>query len=115
MAKIEFVALGGGGGVGGVVDPDGRPFHVGLGVGVHNRELGPAELLEDRGRELDPALAILPDACLRSRARQQNADLQRPTLGASEVERRGRGKQAGGARAAGEAAAAAGWVSWRRG
>jgi len=91
--------------------PRPRHLHVGLGVGVHDRELGQTELLEDRGCKLDPALAILPDACLRSRARQQHADLQRPTLGACEVERRGRGKQSRGARAGGEGAAGdgAGW------
>ena len=103
--------------LGAVVDqllgPRPRNLHVGLSVGVHDRELGQDELLEDRGRELDPALAILPDACLRSRARQQNADLQRPTLGASEVERRGRSKQSGGARAGGEAASGDG-LGWRR-
>src|SRR5262249_53187301 len=80
----------------------------GLGVGVHDRELGQAELLEDRGRKLDPALAILPDAGLRSRARQQNADLQRATLRAREVERRARGEQSSRPRAGGEGAAAGG-------
>ena len=57
-----------------------RHLDVGLGVGVHDRELGQAEILEDRRRDLDAALAVLPDAGLRARARQQHADLQRPAL-----------------------------------
>src|SRR5262249_61884407 len=66
---------------------------------------GQAEIVEARRRKLDPALAILADAGLRSRARQQNADLQRATLRAREVERRARGEQSNHARAGGEAAA----------
>ena len=40
-------------------------------------------------RQLDAALTILPDARLGSRARQQNADLERSTLCTREVARRG--------------------------
>ena len=82
-----------------------RHLHVGLGVGIHDRELGQAELLEDARRDLDAALAVLADAGLRARARQQHADLQRPALRASDVERRGAGEQSGGADTGGEAAA----------
>ena len=74
-----------------------RDLHVGLGVGVHDRELGQAELLEDRRRDLDAALAVLADARLRARARQQDADLERAALRAQDVERRGAREQSGGA------------------
>ena len=57
-----------------------RDLDVGLGVGIHDRELGQAEVLEDRRRDLDAALAVLADAGLRARARQQHADLQRRAL-----------------------------------
>ena len=41
-----------------------RHLDVGLGVGVHDREIGQAEVLEDRRRDVDAALAVLPDAGL---------------------------------------------------
>src|SRR5262252_1316885 len=43
-----------------------RPRHldVGLGVGVHDRQLRQPQFLEDRRRQFDTALAILPDAGL---------------------------------------------------
>ena len=84
--------------------PRSRHLHVGFGIGVHDSELGKAELLEDRRRQLDAALTILPDARLGSRARQQNADLERSTLCTREVARRG-GEQSGGPGAYGKAAA----------
>ena len=56
-------------------------------------------------REIDAALAVLPDAGLRAGRRQQDADLERAALRARDVERRGAGEQTGGARAGGEAAA----------
>src|SRR5262249_56987507 len=94
------------------LSPRPRHLHVGLGIGVHDRELGQAELLEDRWRELDPALAILPDTGLCSRPWQQNADLQRSTLCAREVERRARGEQSSSPRAGREAAAGGAGGSW---
>ena len=58
-----------------------RGVDVRFGVGVHDRELGQAQRLQDRGRDVDAALAVLADAGLQARARQQHADLQRPRPG----------------------------------
>ena len=68
-------------------------------------ELGQAEVLEDAGGDLDAALAILADAGLHARARQQHADLQLGALRAHDIERRGAGDEARGAEPGGEAAA----------
>src|SRR5262249_50504169 len=92
--------------------PRPRYLHVGLGVGLHDRELRQAEALENAGRNLHTTVAVLPDAGLSARERQQNADLERSTLRACEIDRRRRGKQSGGACAGGKAAAGDG-VDWR--
>src|SRR5262249_23498533 len=73
-----------------------RHLHVGLGVGVHDRKLGQSKLLEDRRRQLDPALTVLTDPRLGARARQKNADLQRSTLRTREVDRRAAGDEQSG-------------------
>ena len=67
-------------------------------------ELGQTELLEDGRRDLDPALAILPDAGLGARAGQEHTHLQGPGLCADDLPRRRR-KDAGDARTQGKAAA----------
>src|SRR5262249_5579489 len=82
-----------------------RDLHVGLGVGVHDRQFRHADLLEDGGRELDAALAVLTDARLRAGARQQYADLQRGALRAQDGEWRRAGEQAGSGGGCCEAAA----------
>src|SRR5215468_4463519 len=46
-----------------------RDLDVGLGVGVGDRKLGQTETLEDRRGDINAALAVLTDACLRARAR----------------------------------------------
>ena len=74
-----------------------RDLDVGLGVGVHDGEVGQAEVLEDAGGDVDAALAVLADAGLHAGARQQHADLQRRALRAADAERSGAGKQSGGA------------------
>ena len=70
-----------------------RDLDVGLGVGVHDLQVGQAEVLEDRTGELDAAVAVLADAGLRAGARQQHADLERAALRAHD---RGRGERGGG-------------------
>ena len=50
---------------------------LGFGVAVHDLKLGQAELLEQPGGDIDAALAILADAGLIARARQQHADFKR--------------------------------------
>ena len=67
-------------------------------------EVGQAEVLEDRRRDLDAALAVLADAGLRARARQQHADLEGAALRPHDG---GRGEQGGGRGSAGQQAAAA--------
>ena len=79
-------------------------LHVGLGVGVHDGEVGQAQALENGGRDLDAALAVLADAGLHARARQQHADLQGSPLRAPDLEGRGGGEQARGANPCGEGA-----------
>ena len=66
-------------------------------------ELGQAKLLEDAGRDVDAALAVLADAGLDARTRQQHADLQGGALRAQD-RRRGDERGCGGG-AGGEAAA----------
>ena len=78
---------------------------VRLGVGVHDREIGQAERLQDRGGNVDAALAILSDTGLQARARQQDADLQRAALGARH---RRCGEHGGGRGSAGEHVTAVG-------
>ena len=62
-----------------------RDLDVGFGVGVHDLELGQADALEDRVRQLDAAEAVLTDAGLGAGARQQHADLERRALGADDA------------------------------
>ena len=82
-----------------------RHVDVGLGVGVHDLKLGQAQFLEDRRRDVDAALAVLADAGLRARTRQQDADLQRSALRAHDIERSGACDERGGAGARCERAA----------
>ena len=90
-----------------------RGIDVRFGVAVHDRKIGQAHGLEDRRRDVDAALAILADAGLKARARQQHADLQRAALRAHDGRR---GKSSGGGGGAGEQVAAVGRrsvdVSW---
>ena len=69
-----------------------RDLDVGLGVGIHDLQVGQADILQDRPGQLDAAEAVLADAGLRAGARQQHADLQRAALRADD---RGRGEQRG--------------------
>ena len=73
-----------------------------FGVDVHDRELGQAERLEDRRRNIDAELTSLADAGLQAGTRQQHADLQRAALGAHDIERRDAGNKCGGAGAGAE-------------
>src|SRR5262245_11761345 len=96
-----------------LLGPRPRDLHVGLGGGLHDRELWQAEGLENAGRNLHTTVAVLPDAGLSARERQQNADLERGALCTREVEPRAGGKQSGGTDAAGETAAGhAGGFEW---
>ena len=70
-----------------------RDLDVGFGVAVHDGEVRQAQVLEDAGGDLDAALAVLADAGLHARARQQHADLQGRALRAADAERRGAGEQ----------------------
>ena len=76
-----------------------RGVDVRFGIGVHDREIGQAERLQDRGGDVDAALAILADTGLQAGARQQHADLQRAALGAHH---RRCGEHGGGRGGAGE-------------
>ena len=76
-----------------------RGVDVRFGVGVHDREVGQTQRLQDRRSDVDAALAILPDAGLQAGARQQHADFQRAALGAQYGRR---GKRGGGRGSAGE-------------
>ena len=67
---------------------------VGLRVGIHDGEIRQPQALEDARGDVDPALAVLADAGLHARARQQHADLQGGTLGAPDAGR-GRRRPAG--------------------
>ena len=80
-----------------------RHLDVGLGVGVHELQAGQTELLQDARRDVDAALAVLPDAGLGAGARQQYADLQGSALRSQDG---GRGNESGGGgRAGGKLAA----------
>ena len=76
-----------------------RNVDIGLCVGVHDLQFGQPNVLKDRTGQLDAAEAILPDAGLIARARQQHADFERSALraqdrGGAEQPDRGRaGKQ----------------------
>ena len=61
--------------------------------------------LSSRRRDVDAALAVLADAGLGARARQQHADLERSALRADDVEGRGAREDRGGAGAGRERAA----------
>jgi len=69
-----------------------RDLHVGLGVGIHDLQVGQAGVLQQRPGKLDAAEAVLADAGLRAGAGQQHADLERTPLRADD---RGRGEQCG--------------------
>ena len=55
---------------------------------------GRPQVLENAGGDIDAALAVLADAGLEARARQQHADFERRALRAADVERRGAGDKA---------------------
>ena len=78
---------------------------VRLGVAVDDRQLRHAERLENAGRDVDAALAVLADSGLEAGARQYHADFQRAALGAQDG---GRGDSGGGGGGAGQEVAAVG-------
>ena len=80
-------------------------LNVGLGVAVHDLQRWQARILEQAGSDVDAALAILTDAGLEARTRQQHADLQRRALRAPDAERRGAGDDTGGTKTDREGAA----------
>ena len=77
-----------------------RDVDVGFGVGVHDLQRRQAEILENPGRDIDAALAVLADAGLIAGARQQHADFEGRALRAHDVEGRGPGDKSGGAKPA---------------
>src|SRR5581483_2330623 len=62
------------------------------------------QVLEDAGGDLHPALAVLADAGLHARARQQHADFEGRPLRAADMERSGAGEEARCADPGGKAA-----------
>ena len=54
--------------------PGARRLDAQFGVAIHDRKLGQAHRFQDRRRNGDAALAILADAGLKARPRQQHAD-----------------------------------------
>ena len=68
-----------------------RHLDVGLGVGVHDLQVGQADVLQDRTGQFDAAEAVLSDAGLDAGARQQHADFQRAALRANDRWRRKNG------------------------
>jgi hypothetical protein len=81
-----------------------RHIRTGFGVAVHDGEVRQPEVLEDAGGDLDAALAVLSDARLHARARQQHADLEARALRAADGEGARAREQAGGADARGKRA-----------
>ena len=57
-----------------------RRLDTRFGVAVHDRKVRQTHRFQDRRRNSDAALAILADASLKARPRQQHADLQRAVL-----------------------------------
>src|SRR6185312_10160158 len=76
-----------------------------FGISVDDLQRWIAEILENAGGDVDAALAVLTDAGLVARPRQEHADLQRPALRAHDVERSGSREEARSAKACIEAAA----------
>jgi hypothetical protein len=64
-----------------------RDVDVGLGVGVHDVERRQPEIGEHLDAHLDATVAVLADAGLHARARQQHADAQSLRLRADDTER----------------------------
>ena len=83
---------------------------VGFGVAIHDAEFRETHRFEDCRGDVDAALAVLADASLQARTRQQDADLERAARRAHDVERRTAGEETCGAEAGGEGAA-----RWPRG
>ncbi len=73
-----------------------RDVDVRLGIAVHDVEAGQAELGQHLGRDLDAAMAILADARLHARARQEHAHAQPLRLRTHDAERRECGSDARG-------------------
>ena len=68
-----------------------RGVDVRFGVAVHDRQIRQAERFEDRGGDVDAALAVLADARFKTGPRQQHADLERSTLCTHDSRRSDRG------------------------
>src|SRR4030095_17224155 len=76
--------------------PRAGDIDVGFGIAIHDLEGRHAEILEDTGCNIDAALAVLADAGLETRAREQHADFQGSALRAHNV-KRGRAGEGDGA------------------